>query len=150
MKIFALALLALASPATGPYVMECNNVKFFVPEDNGGGRFENSDFSIKIRASSEGLRGFVADLQRGAETAKELDVAVTEPSKESVNPVDEFIELAVPQIRWSDVDSVRMGEVAVKQNQEDGGGMAIFELYDNEKNLLGKVAQIGWGFGVCN
>jgi hypothetical protein len=42
-----------------------------------------------------------------------------------------------------------VGEIAVKQNQDDGGGMAIFELYDQNKKLLGKVAQIGWGFGVC-
>lgn len=149
MKIFALAMLALAPPPLSPYVMECNNVKFFVPEENGGGRFEPSDFTIKIRSSSEGLRGYVADLQRGSETAKELDVEITEPAKESVNPVDEFIELAVPTIRWSDVATVRVGEVGVKQNQDDAGGMAIFELYDKNKALLGKVAQIGWGFGVC-
>ncbi len=144
---FALAFSFPAFAATP--VMTCSAIQIVDFDENGNMKWEDTGASAEIVVSSEGKRGWIGRIHapQGDSLEKDVDL-VTLPAAEAETS-REMATVLLPELDWSTVTSVRVGVINVEANQQDGSGMSIHEILGAGGAVLGKLTQIGWGFGRC-
>ncbi len=105
--------------------------------------------SIKVEKSEAGNYGWAAELKQDNQTITELDVDVATISSDEMEPLDELLPYLAPDIKSEMIKKVRLGNVGVKANQDDSSGVLMYELLDQDLNLLTTIVKFGWSFGVC-
>lgn len=155
MKIIVLtfvSFISLNSWATGAPKMACLDVEILKMENPSNPSYEKTDLAIVINEDASGLNGLVATISSVSKNKsdQEKDVRIDTVTPDKAGQVKDMAATMLPQVNWQDVKFVRAGNVGVKANQHDSGGIYIFELLDANDNILGKLTTIGWGFGRCS
>lgn len=147
MKLF-LALFAFAPTFAFAANLTCGNVQMLDYDANGNPIFNASGTDIEIRADVVGVRGWIAEFNTAGKKEVQTDVELSTVAISDLDIAD-LVALTRPDITFSDITSVQVGNIGVQANTDDGAGMMIFALLDVQGRELGKVMQIGWGAGRC-
>lgn len=142
-----LIALLLFAP-TFAFALNCGDLQVLDYDAAGNPVFKASGVDVEIVPDASGVRGLIAVFTEKGAKRVEKDVEVSTVAKADVE-IEELVQLARPDIAWADVVNVEIGNVGVKANLDDAGGMLIYALKDASGVELGKVLQIGWGFGKC-
>jgi hypothetical protein len=153
MKLFALLFLPLLSSSAAiaaekPYVY-CLNTHVLEFREDGSYEEVPTGVSYSVMRSSQGKYGWAAVVTQGQESVTINDVDVTDENPANVSQAQEIAALVKPDLDWSRVASVRVANIAVEANRDDGAGAFIMELFDSRQESLAKFMQVGWGVAVC-
>lgn len=151
--VFAFFAGLQAASATSPAPeMSCLDVQSFQQSDDGSGSFVPTSVSVVIVKSTQGQYGYTALLTDG-QSNKQVevkDVKIASFAADKVTQAKEMAEIMLPNVKWSDVQTVRVGNVGVKANQDDAAGVMVYELVAKDNSVLGKLVTMGWSFGRCS
>lgn len=153
MKLALVAMLSLftsaAMAAKATPIMVCNQIEVFEQDDNGNGTFQPNDLVIEVFTAKNGTHGYEGVFTSKSGTHSDLDVDVQNVPPSDLSNVQDMASILAPQVKWSDVKDVRVGNIGVQANLQDAGGVMIFELIDAKKVVLAKIFQMGWAYGRC-
>jgi len=139
------SLAALPAMANAPStVMSCNHFELYE-----AGVFKPADFSVTVVASNASPQSYKAIVVSGGRSHEERDVEIRNTSAADARELKEMSETLLPGLKWEQVFSVRAANINAKASREDGSGLLLIELFDKKQASLGKIVEIGWGFGRC-
>lgn len=142
---------AVTSLGSGAAVT-CGQIQFLASVDQAFRPvYEPSDYTIQVEPSVRGKYGYVAHTiaQKGAAPIDDYDVQiVTQPFAvlENLVPV---IRVMLPLLDGATVMAARISDIGVDANRKGGGGARIYELIDLGGEIVGRIAQLGFGYGLC-
>lgn len=148
-SILTIFAFTSSASAAAPQNLSCKNIELVQQDDSGKTSFSPTGISVLIEKSSEGKFGYKAVISSGSQIAIEKDVKIETALGKQASQVKELASVMLPEMKWDEVHSVRMGNVGVSANLQDAGGLYIFELISANGTVLGKLATVGWGFGRC-
>jgi hypothetical protein len=149
--LFLLADVALAAEAPKAE-MVCNDLMLITAMDsNDKPVLESTGFTIQVFKSEQGKRGwisFLIDKEGKSNLEQDVEISVVQPAQ-APNFVDLLASL-YPAVKLADVESVRVANIGVQANLEDGGGVLLMYGLGADGRVLAKLTQVGWGFGKCS
>ncbi len=147
-SILFVTILAIAPSFASAESLICKDIQAIDYDANNNPIFVSMDLSVEVKSSTKGKYGFIAELTSAGkvETSDDVQLAVYAPSDIDIQ---DMVKLLRPDIDYSAVKSVRVGNVGVEANSQDSAGIFIMELLAADGSVLGKVAQVGWGAGNC-
>lgn len=142
-----LVLSSFSAQAAGP-VMQCLDPELYVPNEQGGGKFEPANLAVEIYSAAAPY-GWKAEVVAGGQKFTVTDVQVTNATPNEATSWKDVLEGMAPQVKWETVRSLRIGNVGVEANQQDSGGMFVVEFQGQNSAVLAKLFTMGWSFGRC-
>ena len=124
-------------------------MEYFTQNDGGQAQWVRSDLSIVISRDVAGNYGYSAEVSSKGQKTVNRDVKLETVKVENATQAKEMAAVLAPEVKWSSVAFVRVGNVGVKANGQDAAGMMLFELMSQDMKSLATLATIGWGFGRC-
>lgn len=157
--IFLLLGVATVASARAESIA-CRNVRFLANVQQVGGAenpiyipvYQSSDYTIHVEPAAKGTYGFVAHTQTSLATpaVDNFDVKVSDLAPDTQEELPSMVRIMIPTLDYARVSNIRYANIGVDANaNQDSSGSAIYELLGDDGTILGRIAKIGWGYGLC-